>query len=97
MARTDEAIEKVWDDALAQAQEYRRTNTPPTCSRCGESDWRVSITEPDGRKLHVKCWAEENPINPRALLVHKHKELTIDAPPLSWSTVMFRKTEGLSQ
>jgi hypothetical protein len=22
------------------------------------ADWRVSLTETDGRKLHVACWAE---------------------------------------
>lgn len=32
---------------------------PPTCSACGATDWRVAITEPDGRKLHVECWKVE--------------------------------------
>ena len=32
---------------------------PPTCARCGESDWRVSVTEITGRKLHVPCWQAE--------------------------------------
>ena len=31
---------------------------PPTCAACGLSDWTVSVTEPDGRKLHVQCWKE---------------------------------------
>lgn len=30
----------------------------PTCSACGLTDWTVSVTEPDGRKLHVQCWRE---------------------------------------
>ncbi|MBS0122524.1 hypothetical protein [Thetidibacter halocola] len=32
---------------------------PPTCAACGLADWRVSLTEPDGRKLHVACWQRE--------------------------------------
>ena len=28
---------------------------PPMCAVCGEQDWRVSVTEPDGRKVHVRC------------------------------------------
>jgi len=32
---------------------------PPTCAACGLTDWTVSVTEPDGRKLHVACWKGE--------------------------------------
>ena len=28
---------------------------PPTCAVCGVADWRVALTEPDGRRLHVAC------------------------------------------
>ena len=49
----------LWSEATRRAVEYRRTLTPPTCARCGVTDWLVSITEPDGRKLHVTCWQAE--------------------------------------
>ena len=28
---------------------------PPVCAVCGVADWTVSLTEPDGRRLHVAC------------------------------------------
>lgn len=34
-------------------------STPDVCAVCGIADWTVSLTEPDGRKLHVKCWKAE--------------------------------------
>lgn len=33
----------------------RIPSEPPTCAFCGKADWRVSMTEPDGRKAHVSC------------------------------------------
>jgi hypothetical protein len=27
------------------------------CAECGRADWMVSITEPNGERLHVNCWA----------------------------------------
>jgi hypothetical protein len=56
VARTPEAIERVWSEAMARAREYRHTVTPPTCYLCGKADWTVSLTEPDGRQLHLACW-----------------------------------------
>ena len=59
VARTPEAIEAVWSEATHRAVETRKTMKPPTCARCGQSDWRVSVTEINGRKLHVPCWQAE--------------------------------------
>ena len=59
VARTPEAIEAVWSGAIRRAVEIRKTMKPPTCARCGQSDWRVSVTEINGRKLHVACWQAE--------------------------------------
>ena len=56
VARTPEAIEAVWSAATRRAVEFRKTQKPPTCAACNQSDWTVSITTPDGRKLHVQCW-----------------------------------------
>ncbi len=61
VARTPAAIEAVWDDALRRAREFRLNNTPPTCAFCGVSDWTVSLSDLDGRKLHVQCWIKSNP------------------------------------
>ena len=59
VARTPEAIEAVWSEAIRRAVEIRKTMKSPTCARCGKSDWRVSVTEITGRKLHVPCWQAE--------------------------------------
>lgn len=59
VARTTEAIEAVWSDAVRRAVEFRETQPAPTCARCGLTDWLVAITEPDGRQLHVECWKAE--------------------------------------
>lgn len=32
---------------------------PPTCATCGVTDWKVTMTTRDGRKLHVSCWKME--------------------------------------
>lgn len=29
--------------------------SPPTCTLCGQSDWTVALTFPDGQKAHVGC------------------------------------------
>ena len=59
VARTPEAIERVWSEAIRRAVEYREAQTPPTCAHCGATGWDVSVTEFTGRKLHVKCWQAE--------------------------------------
>ncbi len=59
VARTPEAIERVWSEAIRRAVEYRKTQKPPTCAQCGKADWTVSVTEITGRKLHASCWKEE--------------------------------------
>ena len=59
VARSPEAIERVWSEATRRAVEYRKTQKPPTCAHCGQSDWTVSVTELTGRKLHVQCWKAE--------------------------------------
>ncbi|MFK7875859.1 MAG: hypothetical protein AB8B71_08760 [Paracoccaceae bacterium] len=37
--------------------------TPPTCALCHAADWTVSLTEEDGRNLHVTCWVRHNQEN----------------------------------
>jgi hypothetical protein len=32
---------------------------PATCAVCGVADWQVSMTDTDGRRLHVPCWRAE--------------------------------------
>ena len=32
---------------------------PATCDICGASDWRVAMTDRQGRTLHVRCWKAE--------------------------------------
>ncbi len=31
----------------------------PTCAICGRSDWTVSLTDIDRRRMHVSCWKAE--------------------------------------
>ena len=59
VARTPETIEAVWSEAIRRAVEIRKTMKPPTCAHCDRTDWTVSVTDPDGRKLHVVCWQAE--------------------------------------
>ena len=40
----------------------------PKCAHCGVSDWLVSVTETDGRKLHVECMRLEQALNPSKAL-----------------------------
>ena len=55
---------------------------PSTCAACGSADWRVSLTDTDGRALHVACWrAEQGDIPPTS---------TTQTPPMPQSSV----TEG---
>ena len=35
VARTPEAIERVWSEAIRRAVEYRKTQKSPTCAYCG--------------------------------------------------------------
>lgn len=59
VARTPEAIAAVWSESIRRAVAYRKTMKPPRCASCGKFDWRVSVTEIDGRRLHVACWQAE--------------------------------------
>jgi hypothetical protein len=44
------------DPAAPWASKGRRLpTTPKTCAVCGKSDWLVTMTERDGRTVHVGC------------------------------------------
>ena len=34
----------------------RLPSAPAVCAICGRADWTVSLTDTDGRKLHVACY-----------------------------------------
>lgn len=34
---------------------------PATCAVCGQSGWRVSLADTDGRHFHVECWLRCGP------------------------------------
>ena len=42
--------------------------TAPTCADCGATDWTVAVTEPDGSRLHVACWAKRKAVQGEARL-----------------------------
>ena len=43
-------------DVLARYGRKGLPMFPPICAGCGLADWQVSVTEPDGTRLHVPCW-----------------------------------------
>lgn len=45
--------------ATARARAAALPNSPPTCAACGVADWKVAVTEKEGRTLHVSCWRAE--------------------------------------
>lgn len=32
---------------------------PSICAICGDADWTVSLTDMDGRRMHVACWKSQ--------------------------------------
>jgi hypothetical protein len=47
-------------------------DSPPTCAACGVADWKVAVTEKEGRTLHVSCCRAEGG-SPRRLAPFKNR------------------------